>query len=142
MQCAELVPALQPPHPPRDGAGSLLDVSIVPTQPALSIAFILPAGIEPAGSNFPGVRRLDRWTATYIAPPAEGIAWQASFASATPDQLKGVRIAVTSSGLPGAPGWQRIPAWLPQDRMVWNAWFTWVLDPSAPAPIAPVPPLR
>ena len=125
-----------------DGAGSVLDVSIVPAQPALSIAFILPAGIEPAGSNFPGVSRLDRWTATYIAPPPEGIAWQASFASATPDQLNGVRIAVTSSGLPGASGWQRIPAWLPRDRMVWNAWFTWVLDPSAPPPIAPVPPLR
>lgn len=128
--------------PAPNGTGSMVDLSIVPAEPALSVSFVLPAGIEPASSNFPGVRRLGRWTATYYAPPAEGIAWQASFSSATPAQLRDLRIAVTSSGLPGAPGWQRIPAWLPQDRMVWNAWFTWVLDPSAPPPLEPVPPLR
>jgi hypothetical protein len=49
---------------------------------------------------------------------------------------------VRSAGLPGAPGWQRLPAWLPQDVAVWNTWFSWIMDPSAPPPIEPVPPLR
>ncbi|HJR60031.1 MAG TPA: M28 family peptidase [Vicinamibacterales bacterium] len=128
--------------PAADGAGTTLSVSVIPKEPSLAVSFVLPAGVVPARSNFPGVIRLGRWTATFYAPPPEGIAWQATFASVTPEQLKAVRVAVTSSGLPGAPGWQRLPAWLPQERAVWNGWFTWVLDPSAPPPIEPVPPLR
>ena len=125
-----------------DGTGSSLTLSIVPREPALSVSFVLPAGVTPARSNFPGLQRMDRWTATFYAPPPEGISWQASFAGVAPDVLKGVRVAITSGGLPGAPGPQRLPAWLPQEHAVWNAWFTWVLDPSVPPPIAPVPPLR
>lgn len=128
--------------PAAGGAGATLTIAVVPAEPALSVSFVLPAGLTPARSSFPGVMRLGRWTASYSAPPPEGIQWQASFASATPEQLRGVRVAVTSSGLAGAPAWQRIPDWLPQDRAVWSGWFTWVLDPSAPAPIEPVPPLR
>ena len=122
--------------------GSTLAVSVVPREPALSVSFVLPQGITPARSNFPGVMRLGRWTATFSAPSPEGIAWQASFSTATPEQLKGTRVAISSAGLPGAPGWQRLPPWLPQDRAVWSAWFTWVLDPSTPAPLEPVLPLR
>jgi hypothetical protein len=103
------------------------------------VSFVLPAGLSPARSNFPGVDRLGRWTATFVAPPPEGIQWQASFAAASPGMLRGTRVVVSSSGLPGAPGWQRIPGWLPQDRTVWNGVFTWILDPAA---IEPVPPLR
>ena len=58
---------------------------------------------------------------------------------ASDSAVRGTRVVVSSSGLPDAPGWQRIPDWLPQDRTVWNSVFTWVLDPSV---IAPVPPLR
>ena len=125
-----------------DSGGTALTISIVPREPALSVSFVLPSGLTPDASNFPGVMRQGRWTATFYAPPPEGISWQAGFAAASPEALKAVRVAITASGLPGAPGWQRIPAWLPQERTVWNAWFTWVLDPSAPPPIEPVPPLR
>ena len=124
------------------GAGTALTLSIVPREQALSVSFVLPAGITPARSNFPGVTRLGRWTATFAAVPAEGIAWQAAFSAATAEQLRGSRLVVRTSGLPGAAGWQRLPGWLPQERMVWNAGFTWMLDPSAPPPIEPVPPLR
>ena len=128
--------------PAAESGGTTMTLAVVPREPALSISFVLPQGIVPARSNFPGVVRQGRWTASYSAPPPEGIAWQASFAAATAEQLKGLRVAVTASGLPGAPGWQRLPAWLPQERAVWNAWFTWVLDPSAPPAIPPVAPLR
>jgi hypothetical protein len=126
-------------QPAAEGGGTTLTVSVVPSEPALSVSFVLPAGLSPARSNFPGVDRLGRWTATFVAPPPEGIQWQASFAAASPGMLRGTRVVVSSSGLPGAPGWQRIPGWLPQDRTVWNGVFTWILDPAA---IEPVPPLR
>ena len=128
--------------PAANDTGTTVSVSVMPHESSLSVSFVLPAGLTPARSNFPGAPRLGRWTATFYAPPSEGIAWQASFASATPDQIRAIRVAVTAAGLPGAPGPQRLPAWLPQDRTVWNAWFTWVLDPSAPPPLEPVPPLR
>jgi hypothetical protein len=130
------------PTPLPDGAGTTLAVSIVPKESSLAVSFVLPAGITPVRSNFPGVNRLGRWTATFVAVPAQGIAWQATFAAATAEQLKGVRVVVRSTGLPGAPGWQRLPGWLPQDVTVWNTWFSWILDPSVPPPIEPVPPLR
>jgi hypothetical protein len=124
-----------------NGAGATLSISVVPNEPALAVSFVLPSGLAPARSNLPGVMRRGRWTATFVAVPAEGVAWQASFSKASEAQTNAVRVVVTSSGLPGAPGWQRLPPWLPQDHAVWNAWFTWILDPSAP-PIEPVPPLR
>jgi hypothetical protein len=123
-------------------SGSAVTISVVPKEPALSVSFVLPAGVIPASSNFPGVVRSGRWTATFVAPSPEGIAWEARFGSETEETLRATRVAVTSSGLPDAPGWQRLPAWLPQEHMVWNGWFTWVLDPAAPPPLAPVPPLR
>jgi hypothetical protein len=128
--------------PADGGSGTIVRLSLLPAEPSLSISLVLPPGLVPARSNLPGVLRSGRWTATFVAPPPEGIAWQASFASATPQQLAGLRVAVTTSGVPGGTGWQRLPAWLPQDLMVWTAWATWVLDPSAPPPLEPVPPLR
>lgn len=123
-------------------SGTSVTISVVPKEPALSVSFVLPPGIIPTSSNFPGVVRLGRWTATFYAPPPEGIAWEARFVSETPEALSATRVAITSDSVPGAPGWQRIPEWLPQEHMVWNGWFTWVLDPTVPPPLAPVPPLR
>lgn len=129
-------------EPAADGAGTTLSLSVLPAEPSLTISFVLPDGVTPVRSSFPGIVRLGRWTATYVAPPPEGIAWQATFTGTSPEALRQTRVAVTAGGLAGGQGWQRLPAWLPQERMAWTGWFTWVLDPSAPPPIAPVPPLR
>jgi hypothetical protein len=128
--------------PAAGAAGTRLSISIRPSEPALSVSFVLPEGLSPARTNLPGVIRRGRWTATFAAVPPEGVAWEATFAAASPAEIAATRVVVTSSGLPGAPGWQRLPQWLPQDHAVWNAWFTWVLDPSAATPLEPVPPLR
>ena len=115
---------------PTEGAnGTSLRVSVLPKEPSASISFVLPAGIVPARSNIPGVLRSGRWTATFVAPPPEGIAWEATFAGTTPQQLAALRVAVTASGVPGGTGWQRLPSWMPQDRMVWTAWTTWFWIP-------------
>ena len=117
-------------------------VSVVPRRGALAISFVLPGGVTPSRSSLPGAPRLGQWVATFVAPPAEGIAWRATFTDVEVPRLAGVRVVVTDSGFPGGIGWQRLPAWLPQDRAVWTATATWVLRPSGGAPVEPVPALR
>ena len=90
----------------------------------------------PARSNLPGIVRSGRWTATYVAPPPEGIAFRASFTGVTAERLRETRVAVTSRGVPGGEGWQRLPPWLPQDRMVWTVRATWVRPASAAAALS------
>lgn len=51
-------------------------------------------------------------------------------------------MAVTMHGFPGGSGWQRLPAWLPQEQTVWSASATWVVPAATGRGIAPVPPLR
>ena len=90
----------------------------------------------------PGLERGARWTATYVAVPAEGVAFRASFKDAPADALRATEVIVTSASIPGGTGWQRLPDWLPQDRMVWTATAAWQIRPADGLPIAPVPPLR
>ncbi|HVL69526.1 MAG TPA: M28 family peptidase [Vicinamibacterales bacterium] len=125
-----------------EGTGATLRVAVLPAEPSLTVTFVLPAGLEPARSNLPGVRRTGRWTTTYMAPPPEGIAWEATFAAGEMERLRETRVVVTAAGLPGGDGWERLPTWLPRERAVWSGWTTWILDPTVPPPIPPVPPLR
>jgi hypothetical protein len=121
-------------------AGHELTVSVVPHEPALTIAFVLPEGIEPARSNLPGVRRMNRWTATFLAVPPEGVRFRAAVADVEPERLRGVRVVVTRGGVPGGVGWQRLPDWLPLERTTWSVVSAWSI-PAADPPIDPVPPL-
>jgi hypothetical protein len=121
-------------------AGHELSVSVVPREPALTIAFVLPEGIVPARSNLPGVRRLNRWTATFLAAPPEGVRFRASVADVDPERLREVRVVVTQGGVPGGAGWQRLPDWLPLERTTWSVVSAWSI-PAADPPIDPVPPL-
>lgn len=122
--------------------GVQLTCSIVPREPGTTVSFVLPAGVLPARSNFPGRDRLGRWTARFVAPPAEGIAWQASFHDVLPGQLQHTHIVVSSSRIPGGAGWQGLPGWLPQEASVWSAAATWIVPATSGPAIAPVPPLR
>jgi hypothetical protein len=110
------------------GQGTVdISASVVPRRGSLAISFVLPSGLTPTRSNFSGAMRLGQWVATFIAPPPEGIAWRATFAASEAARLADVRVVVTDSGFPDGIGWQRLPAWLPQDRAVWTATATWVL---------------
>ncbi|MCA1559109.1 MAG: M20/M25/M40 family metallo-hydrolase [Acidobacteria bacterium] len=122
--------------------GIEMRVTAVPSEPGLALAFVLPEDIVPARTSLPGIRRLGRWRATYIAPPPDGIVWQASFRGVTTDRLRDTKIAVTSFGFPGGAGWQRLPGWLPQTTTVWSATATWIVPAASGPTLEPVPPLR
>lgn len=122
-------------------AGTELEVSVVPAEPGLMVAFLLPPGVTPARASLPGVERGGRWSAAFIAPPPEGIVFRASFAGVTEEALRALQILVTSRGFPNGTGWQRLPPWLPQERSVWSGAAAWQLLPGRGA-IALVPPLR
>jgi hypothetical protein len=123
-------------------AGTELTLTVIPQRQALTVAFILPPNVTPARTSLPGILRLGRWTATYSALPAEGIAWRASFNGLTAEQLRDVHISVVDAGFPNGTGWQRLPEWLPQDLAVWTSVAAWVVPATAVRPLEPVPPLR
>ena len=120
--------------------GTELTMTIVPREPGLTAIFVLPEGLTPARSNYPGVVTRDRWRLVYIGVPPDGVTWRASFKSGVEPRLPDTRGVVISARYPGGAGWQSLPAWLPQQNTVWDLDAVWVL--AAAAPIAPVPPLR
>jgi hypothetical protein len=126
---------------PLPTGGSTVRLAVIPGEPGLAVSFVLPVELAPERTNLPGVVRSGRWSATFIAPPAEGIAWEASFARASPEQLRALRLAVTSDGVPGGAGPQRLPPWVTQDRTAWTVYATWIVTPAPPG-LEPVPPLR
>ncbi len=121
-------------------AGTELSMTIVPQAPGLTASFVLPSGIQAARSNLPGIVSRGRWRARFIAVPADGLTWRASFPKGKDATLGDTRAVVYSSRYPGGSGWQSLPPWLPQEHTVWSLSIGWVLAP--PAVIAPVPPLR
>jgi hypothetical protein len=125
------------------GEGLEMEVTAVPREPGLSVTFLLPTGAHPARANLPGVRtRTGLWAATYVAVPPEGVVFRATFGRDAEAALQQTQVLVRSPGFPGGEGWQRLPPWLPQDRMVWTGSASWQLKAVAAAALAPVPPLR
>jgi len=120
--------------------GTELTMTIVPQTPGLTATFVLPDGVIPARSNFPGTNARGRWRATYIGIPSDGVTWTASFKSGVEAKLPAAVAVIASSRFPGGAGWQSLPAWLPQEHAVWRMDILWVVPP--PAVIPPVPPIR
>jgi hypothetical protein len=121
-------------------AGTELTMTIVPQTPGLRAIFVLPEGLQPARTNFPGIVSRGRWRAVYVAVPAEGVTWRASFKRGAETKLPSTLAMIWSSRFPGGGGWQSLPAWLPQEHAVWHIDLAWILAP--PAVIAPAPALR
>ncbi len=114
--------------------GVEVTATVVPSQPGVTVTFVAPAGQKPARSNLPGIVRNGRWSATYVAPPADGVVWRAYFGTTDPSPFAATRMVVTSGRIPGGTGWQSLPAWLPQERTVWGANAAWILAPRIPVP--------
>ena len=118
--------------------GHELVVTVTPRDPGMAVSFVMPPGVQPARASLPGIPRFGRWTATYVAPPLDGLNFRASFGPLDVARLKGFRVVATIQAF--ADGWPA-PSWLPQDRTVWAGDANWIVAPFD-LPIAPVPPLR
>ncbi|MEO7270795.1 MAG: M28 family peptidase, partial [Vicinamibacterales bacterium] len=105
--------------------GLELSIAVVPTEPGLSVSFVLPPGVVPSRHNLPGLERSGTWSARYLGVPADGVLFRAAFATTDPARIGQPLVLVTSARLPGGEGWQSLPAWLPQERAVWTATATW-----------------
>ena len=119
-------------------AGTEVTMTIVPQSPGLTAAFVLPEGVVPSRTNLPGVVVRGRWRAAYVAVPADGVTWRASFKSGLESRLTATQAVILSSRVPGGGGWQSLPAWLPQEHAVWDVSVAWILSPAAA--IAPAVP--
>ncbi|HSC27723.1 MAG TPA: M28 family peptidase, partial [Vicinamibacterales bacterium] len=122
--------------------GVEMTLTVVPREPGLVLTFVLPDGAVPARSNLPGIRRLGRWRATFVAPPEEGIVFRASFDEVSADALRETRVVVSSARFPDGEGWQRLPGWLPQEWSVWSAAAVWHVPAAQAPPVAPALSLR
>jgi len=109
------------------GGCTQVTMTIVPKVPGLVAAFVLPEGVTPSRSNFPGVVSAKRWRATYVGVPMDGVTWQASFKSGVEDKLPSTLALIASSRFPGGGGWQSLPPWLPQEHEVWHLDVIWML---------------
>ena len=107
--------------------GSELAVTVVPKTAGLSVAFLAPGDLAPARSNYPGIVQRGRWRALYVALPADGVTWRASFKAGDAAALAKATAILISPRFPGGSGWQSLPAWLPQEHAVWHAEAMWVL---------------
>jgi hypothetical protein len=115
--------------------GSEAAITVVPHVPGVTIRFVLPPNLVPARSNLPGAVRAGRWTATFVAPPNDGVSWRASFSKTAPSALEAIVVVATM------PWGMQPPSWLPQDLAVWSGGATWILPRPLPA-VAPMPALR
>ena len=70
-----------------------------------------------------------RWRAAYAAVPADGVTWRASFKTGVEAKLPSTQAVIWSARFPGGGGWQSLPAWLPQEHVVWDVNLAWILAP-------------
>jgi hypothetical protein len=105
------------------GAGSVeLEVVARPSTPDARVDFVLPAGLTPIESSLPGRTGFDgRWRAGYVAAPAAGVTFRASFAPGEASRVRQAAVVFVGTTLPGGTGWQGLPGWLPQERAVWTS---------------------
>jgi hypothetical protein len=106
------------------------DLSAVPREP-LVVRIVLPPGMVPETSSIAGVVSGDRWSATFVAPPASGLEAHLTFAGRTPADLQQAAIVLITHGLPGAADARGLPARLPTARAAWRT-RSYIIVPAFP----------
>ena len=116
--------------PAADAPGQVdYEVAVTPERPSLSATMHLPPGIVPVRATPAGIQPAERWRATYLAIPPEGITFRARIPAAAAASLAATAVVIGSSGLPGTDGRRLLP-WLPQERTDWTTYAQWVVAPS------------
>jgi hypothetical protein len=123
---------------PVDGTADVdVDTTVVPGLEGTGVAFVLPAGVTPEQASLRGVVRDGQWRATMMPVPASGFTLRLRVSRDLLQKWSEARVLAMVHGVPGGVGWQRLPAWLPQDTFVWSPQSDFILawpSPALPAP--------
>lgn len=111
---------------------STVDVRALPRLEGTGVVFALPWQVTPAEPSLPGVVQNGRWQAVVMPAPAEGITLRVRLSASDVARWPDARIVAVAHGVPGGVGWQRLPSWLRQDTVVWNARSYFILPWPAP----------
>jgi hypothetical protein len=115
-----------------------LETTAVPHLEGTGVSFLLPWGVTPAEANLRGAVRDGRWRAVVMPVPASGVTLRVRLSQNGFSRLSDGRVLAMVYGVPGGVGWQRLPRWLPQDTVVWNAESDFILPwpmPMLPATV-------
>lgn len=96
-----------------------LAVTVVPTVEALQVRLELPEGLVPLRSNWPGQIRGTRWSAAYVAVPAEGITFHLALAADRAGRACEGQILLRRLR-PVDPASGGVPPWLDRPGIAWD----------------------
>jgi hypothetical protein len=106
---------------------SWLQATAVPLLEGTGAIFMLPWGVTPVESNLPGLVTDGRWRAAVIPAPPGGITLRVRLTPDSLSRMADARVVATVYGVPGGVSWQRLPPWLPQETVAWDAQSYFVL---------------
>jgi hypothetical protein len=86
-----------------------------------TVIFAVPSSVGVARPTLAGVIRRGYWLASYGGLPVGGVSLRFEVSRPDLDRLGDTAVAITRARLGGAPGWQGLPHWLPQERAVWTS---------------------
>jgi hypothetical protein len=121
-----------------DGTADVyVETTVVPGLEGTGVAFVLPHGVTPAEASLRGVVRDGRWRAMVMPVPASGLTLRLRIPRDLLQKWSEARVLAMVHGVPGGVGWQRLPAWVPQETFVWSSESDFVMPwPSPEAPAA------
>jgi hypothetical protein len=103
------------------GSALVVDVTVMPHEPGLTIHVLMPPDVVPWSSTIPGrLRTGGRWRATFAGVPSTGVVLRIAVEPRHLAALSTGAIAIVSTRVPGGAGWQHLPRWLPQETAVWT----------------------
>lgn len=116
------------------------EVAVSPQREGLGATLHLPQGIVPVRATPVGAERADRWRATYLAIPPEGMTFRIRVPTAATPSLASTVVVIGTWALPGSDGRRLLP-WLPQERTDWTTYAQWVVRPetAVEVPVEAVP---
>lgn len=119
-----------------------LQTTAVPLLEGTGITFLLPWGVTPTEPSLPGTVANGRWSAAVMPVPPAGITLRVRLTQDALSRLSDGRVGAIVYGVPGGVGWQRLPPWLPQGTVVWEADSYFFLPWPAPVFSQPVLPVQ
>jgi hypothetical protein len=104
-----------------DAMDGWLETTAVPRLEGTGVMFVLPWGVVPAESNLRGAVVDGRWRVVVMPAPPGGIALRVRLSPESLSRMADARLVAVVNGVPGGIGWERLPPWLPNQTIAWDA---------------------